>query len=279
MLVWTRKFRANKKNELRDRLLQDSGAEGCALTPSCESTGNTTNCWTIINRKTLELTKKDTPHPKTKEKPQWDGRRSPITIKSNPITAGWVTHKLENNYTTGVHPLEWRFWGPRQASQPGVWQREEECPGNQTLKGSGIWFQDFDRTGGNRDSTFGGHTQSSVHIRTQGKEQWPHRRLNLTYLLVLEGLLQRQGSAVAQGRDKDTGSRSSGKCSLVWALLESCDRPHQRACSLQCWVASAQTTKREGTQPHLSADKQIKVLLSSAHQHSLPLRSLHRPLR
>ena len=30
-------------------------------------------------------------------------------IKSNPITAGWVTHKLENTYTTEVHPLEGRF--------------------------------------------------------------------------------------------------------------------------------------------------------------------------
>ena len=27
----------------------------------------------------------------------------------------------------------------------------------------------------------------------RGKEQWPHRGLNQTYLLVLEGLLQRQG--------------------------------------------------------------------------------------
>ena len=30
----------------------------------------------------------------------------------------------------------------------------------------------------------------------RGKEQGPHRRLNQTYLLVLEGLLQRQGVAV-----------------------------------------------------------------------------------
>ena len=59
-----------------------------------------------MDRKTLELTKKDTPHPKTKEKLQLDGRRGTITIKSNPITAGWVTHKLENTYTTEVHPLE-----------------------------------------------------------------------------------------------------------------------------------------------------------------------------
>ena len=49
---------------------QDCGVEGRALTPSCENTRITTSCWTIIDRKTLELTKKDTPHPKTKEKPQ-----------------------------------------------------------------------------------------------------------------------------------------------------------------------------------------------------------------
>ena len=30
-------------------------------------------------------------------------------------------------------------------------------------------MQDFDRTGGNRDSTLGGHTQHSVCIRTQGE--------------------------------------------------------------------------------------------------------------
>ena len=97
------------------RLVQDGRVEGCVLT-SCESTGITTNCWTIIDRKTLEVTKKVTPHPKTKEKPQWDGRRGATTIKSNPITTGWVTHKLENTYTTEVYPLEWRFWAPRQAS-------------------------------------------------------------------------------------------------------------------------------------------------------------------
>ena len=32
-----------------------------------------------------------------------------------------------------------------------------------------------------------------------------------TYLLVLEGLLQRRGAAVAHCRDKDTGSSTSGK--------------------------------------------------------------------
>ena len=43
--------------------VQDGGIEGRVLTPSCESPRITTSCWTIIDRKTLELTKKDTPQP------------------------------------------------------------------------------------------------------------------------------------------------------------------------------------------------------------------------
>ena len=177
----------------------------------------------------MELNKIDTPHPKTKEKPQWDGTRGAITVKSNPITAGWVTHRKENTYTTEVHPLEWRFWAPRQASNLGIRQHEEEFLEDQILRASGIWLQDFDRTGTNRDSTLGGHTQSSVRIRTQGTEQWPQGRLNQTNLLVLEGLLQRQGVAVAHRGDKDTGSRSSGKYSLAWALPESAISPTKEA--------------------------------------------------
>ena len=139
-------------------------------TPSCESTGITNNCWTIIIRKTLELTKKYTPHPKTEEKPQWDGRRGAITIKLNLITAGWVTHKLENTYTTEVHPRSEDSEPRVRLPSLGVRQWEEEFLENQTLKASRIRLQDFDRTAGNRDSTLGGHTQSSVHIGTQGKE-------------------------------------------------------------------------------------------------------------
>ena len=156
-------------------LVQGGKVEGCALTPSCESTGITTNCWTIINRKTLELTKKDTPHPKTKEKPQRDGRRGAITIKSNPMTAGgWLTNWRTLILQKSTH---WSEGSEPHIRLPnlGVWQREEEFLENQTLKASGIGLQDFDRTGGNRDSTLGGHTQSSVRIRTQGTEHWPHR--------------------------------------------------------------------------------------------------------
>ena len=145
------------------RLVQDGGVEGHALTTSCESTIIKTNCWTIINRKTLEVTKKDTPHTKTKEKPQWDGRRGTITI-SNPITAGWVTHKLENTYTTEVHPLEWRFWAPYQASQPGGpatgggIPRESDFEGYRDLI-SGLW-QD---RGKQRLHSWRAHTKESAH--------------------------------------------------------------------------------------------------------------------
>ena len=205
--------------------LEDGGIKGHTLTPSCESTGITTNCWTIIDRRTLELTKKDVAHPRTGEKLQWHGGSD--TIKSNPKAAGLVTYKLENTYTTEVHPLEWKFWAPRQASHLGVWQWQEESLENQTLQDGGIWLQSFDRTWGSGDSTLGGHTQSTVSIRTQGRERWPHGRLKQTYLLVLEGLLQRQEVAVAYGGDKDTGGRSSGKCSLAWALPKSTISPTQ----------------------------------------------------
>ena len=126
---------------------QDGREEGRALTTSCENSRITTSCWTIIDKKTLEFTITSTPHPKTKEKPQWDGRRGTITVKSNPITAGWVTHRLENTYPTEVKRLEWKFWAPHQVPNLGVWQWEEEFLEKETLKASGIWLQDFDRTG------------------------------------------------------------------------------------------------------------------------------------
>ena len=48
----------------------------------------------------LETTKKDIWHLKTEKKPQQNSMRGTVTIKANPIPAGWAAHKLENNYTT-----------------------------------------------------------------------------------------------------------------------------------------------------------------------------------
>ena len=74
------------------------------------------------------------PCPKTK-KAQWNSRRSTTTIKSNPIPAGLVTHKLENNNTKGVFPLLWRFWTPCQASQPGDPTKRLGIPRESDLEG------------------------------------------------------------------------------------------------------------------------------------------------
>ena len=52
----------------------------------------------------MEPTQKDTLPSKAQKKPP-DGRRGTIMIKTNPILR-WVTHKLENNYTTEVLPQE-----------------------------------------------------------------------------------------------------------------------------------------------------------------------------
>ena len=178
---------------------------------------------------------------------------------------GWLT-----NWRTLI-PQKSSHWS--EGSEPqvrlhnlGVQQLEEEFLENQTLKASRISLQDFNRTGGNRDSILGGHTQSSVCIRTQGKEQWPHKRLNQTYLLVLEGLLQRQGGGCGSPWGQGHWQQK------FWEVLFGVRPPkstmshNKEPGTLQCWVASGQTANREGTQPHLSADKQIKVLLSSAHQ-------------
>ena len=121
------------------RLAQDGEVEGRGLTLSYVNTRITTNCWTAIDKK-LEPTKKDILHPKAKKKPQQGGRRGEIAIKSNLIPVRWVTHKLENNYTTEVFPLEWKFWAPRQASQPGGLATGGGAPREFSLEGQRGWF-------------------------------------------------------------------------------------------------------------------------------------------
>ena len=54
----------------------------------------------------------------------------------------------------------------------------------------------------------------------RGKEQWPHRWLNQTYPLLLQGLLQRYGAVVSHCRDKSTGSSTSKNYPFMWAPLE-----------------------------------------------------------
>ena len=63
----------------------------------------------------MEPTKTDILHPKTK-KPQQNSRKRSLTLKSNPITVEWVTHKLENKYITEVIPQEYELLSPKSGS-------------------------------------------------------------------------------------------------------------------------------------------------------------------
>ena len=74
---------------------------------------------------------------------QWYQRSSPTVVKVL-------------NHTSGLWSL-------------GTQQRVWESPENMTSKASGIWLQDFHRTGGNRDSSLGGHKQNAARTETQRK--------------------------------------------------------------------------------------------------------------
>ena len=94
--------------------------------------------------------KKDTPHPKTKQKTQLNGRTGTITIKANPVSVGG-------------QPTSWRTIIPKkishccEGSRPHIrlsslqiQPRDWESPGNLTLKACRIWLQDLHRTAENR---------------------------------------------------------------------------------------------------------------------------------
>jgi len=85
--------------------------------------------------------KEDTLYLKTKKKSQKDGRRSTLTIKSNPIPMRWVAQKLKNNYTTGVKILShtsdfptWKFCnGRRNCQSMWLYRSERFDHGNSTV--------------------------------------------------------------------------------------------------------------------------------------------------
>ena len=88
---------------------------------------------------------KDTACPKAKKKPQWDGRRGTVMIKSEPYVSLPIL---------GI----------------GQWDWESLSLGSLLiLKANGIWLQDFQETGRNRDSSLGGHKQNLAHAKTQSK--------------------------------------------------------------------------------------------------------------
>ena len=170
----------------------------------------------------LEPTKKDTLHPKTKKKPQRYGRSGTIVIKSNPIHDRWVTHKLENNYTTeGLHR--------RESSEPhirlpslGVWQWEEE------LQRIWLWrWVGFDC----RNSTKLGETETQFLKGAHSVLCTPRHREKSSDLIsnwvrftcwcwrVFFGG-GGWGAAVAHCVDENAGGSGSKECSWGWASLQ-----------------------------------------------------------
>ena len=110
-------------------------------------------------------------HLKTRKKPQRDGRRGAIMIKSNLIIpGGWPT-----NWKISIPK---KLFHGNEGSEPHVelhslraWQQKEASPENLALKDSGDWPQKFCRTGRNRNYTLGGCTQGLLPTRTQGIKQ------------------------------------------------------------------------------------------------------------
>ena len=77
-------------------MVQDSGVEGPVLIFAALKLQQAVE--QPLKGRRWNPPKQNTPHPRTREKLQQDGRRGTIMIKkSNPIPTRWVTHKLENN--------------------------------------------------------------------------------------------------------------------------------------------------------------------------------------
>ena len=180
--------------------VQDGRVERRVLISYCNSTKITTSCWTTIERKTLEPTRKREPTFKDKEEGaarQKEGHNHD-KIKSH---THWVSDpQLENNNTTAVLPLLWRFGTPYQAPQTGDPTKGLGIPRDSDPEGQWDLIIRLPQDWGNRSSSLERHRQNQSTQRLRGKEQWLHRKLNQSYLLVLEGLLWRSGlSGAHQG--------------------------------------------------------------------------------
>ena len=100
---------------------QDGGVEGCVLISSGKSTKIATSCWTTIDRKMLEPTKKNTPHVQRQR-------------RSHSETVGGVQTQNPNPFPPGEWPTHWRTIKPEKFSHC--------CEGSELhvrLPSLGIW--------------------------------------------------------------------------------------------------------------------------------------------
>ena len=129
------------------------------LPSSHKNTKITTNCWTTIDKKDWNVSKKifyiqrqrKSHNEMTGGTHLWNNQIPQVTV--------WVTHRLENKYIAKVLAQEWEFWASHWAPQPRGLALGGGTPRAFGLKASGAWVQELHRTGWKRDSTLGGCTQ------------------------------------------------------------------------------------------------------------------------
>ena len=101
---------------------------------------------------------------------QWDGRRSAIMIKSNPIPTRWAVHKLENNYTTEVLPQEWQYWAPCEAPLTGCLATGGRGPRKSGFEGQWSLITGIPQDWGKQKlHSWRAHTRSYVHQDPRNK--------------------------------------------------------------------------------------------------------------
>ena len=145
---------------------------------------------------------------------QRDSRRGTMMIKSNPIPAGWVAHKLENNNTKEVLPLLWRFWTSCQASQPGGLTEGLGIPRESDLKAQWDLIIRLPQDWGNETPVLEGTNKIVCTPRPRkGAATWQETEPKLP--AGVGGLLWRRGSAGTHHRDGGTGSSCPGKSPLA----------------------------------------------------------------
>ena len=117
------------KNKTSRRLLQDGGVEGHVLTSSCESAKIIANCWTIIDRRTLE---KKVPHVQRQRRShnkRADGRnqekiKSHTCWMGNPQTGKQLYHRGSPTVGKVLNPNSgftiWEF-GKGTKNPQGIW--------------------------------------------------------------------------------------------------------------------------------------------------------------
>ena len=153
-----------------------------------------------------------------------------IKKKPNKMVGGMHSPYNQIPYLLGGQPTNWRiiilqkFSHRSESSEPhirlpslGVCHWEEDPTEHLALKASGAWVQELHRTGGNRDSAFGGaHKMSHT--------PWPRAKavtsdLGQIYLLVLGCVLRRQRMAIALSGIIKAGGRNIRECSSTWTLV------------------------------------------------------------